>query len=219
MTGRFTRGDHLQIWRSVGRIGYYHHGIYISDERVIQFGRGIRGKRSATVCAVSLEKFECGGTAKVVPHRGRTWWGAPRFEEIPREKTVLRAERLAATHPEGLYDLFGYNCEQAANFCSTNSYESYQVRGFFTVRAIIGWPFGLYVAKRYREERPFSPAVTKAVIALYALLMATNVLYHVRGARFMKKVGRPLLAWERSLAEERKGSSANQTPNERAGTG
>ena len=155
----------------------------------------------------------------VVPHRGRTWWGAPRFEEIPREKTVLRAERLAATHPEGLYDLFGYNCEQAANFCSTNSYESYQVRGFFTVRAIIGWPFGLYVAKRYREERPFSPAVTKAVIALYALLMASNVLYYVRGARFMKKVGRPLLAWERRLAEEEKGSSANQTPNERAGTG
>jgi Lecithin retinol acyltransferase len=102
---RFTRGDHLQVWRPVGPIGYYHHGIYVNDKRVIQFGGGIRDKTRANVGAVSLAKFECGGTAKVVPHGGRTWWGVPRFEKMSGEKTVRRAERLTATHPEGLYDL------------------------------------------------------------------------------------------------------------------
>jgi hypothetical protein len=162
-----------------------------------------------------LEKFECGGTARVVPHGGRTWWGAPRFDAIPREQTVRRAERLVATHSEGLYDLFGYNCEQAANFCSTNSYESYQVRGFFAVRAIVGGPILLYVAKHYREKRPFSPAVRKA-LALWQLLIVSNVLYYVSGARFMRKVGRPLLASERSLAAEEAASPATESASEHA---
>ena len=70
-TRRFSPGDHLQVRR---RHGYNHHGIYISDNRVIQFGSGITltDKSRTGIDAVPLHDFENGGIAKVVHH------GAPR---------------------------------------------------------------------------------------------------------------------------------------------
>jgi lecithin:retinol acyltransferase len=196
---RFTAGDHLRVWRPLGPIGYYHHGIYINDGRVVQFGGRIGDKPHATVGAVPLSRFKNGGTAKLVPHGGRTWWGALRYEAIPREATVRRAERLLAAHPEGLYDLFGYNCEQAANFCSTNSYESYQVRGYFALRSLVGIPVALYVAARHHRRR--SSRVAAVALAVWLLSgLIPHTLYQLQGERFMKKVGRRLLEWERSQA-------------------
>jgi hypothetical protein len=145
MRSAFTPGDHLRVRRPVGPTGYYHHGVYIGDGEVVQFGGGVRDKPRATVGTVSVEDFEGKGCAELVPLGGRTWWGAPRFDAIPREVTVRRAKHFAEIHPEGLYDLLGYNCEQAANFCSTNSYESYQVRGYFAVRALVGVPIALWL--------------------------------------------------------------------------
>ncbi len=194
----FGMGDHLRVWRPLGPVGYHHHGIYIDDDRVVQFGGSIFDKRHATIGAVPLSMFERRRTAQVVRHGGRTWWGAPRFDAIPRDVTVRRAERLVQAHPKGLYDLFGYNCEQAANFCSTNSYESYQVRGYFAARSLIGIPLLLYVAARSRDGRPFSRLATVGLAAWFLFGLVPNALYYLRGARFMRKVGRPLLEWERS---------------------
>jgi len=195
---RFAMGDHLRVWRPLGPVGYYHHGIYIDDGRVVQFGGSIFDKAHATLGAVPLSTFECRGTAQLVHHGGRTWWGAPRFDAIPRDVTVRRAERLVQAHPKGLYDLFGYNCEQAANFCSTNSYESYQVRGYFAARSLFGIPLLLYVAVRSREGRSL-PLLATAGLSIWLLFgLVPSALYYLRGARFMKGVGRPLLEWERS---------------------
>jgi hypothetical protein len=195
---RFAMGDHLRVWRPLGPAGYFHHGIFIDDTRVVQFGGSIFEKRHATVGAVPLSTFERRKTAQLVRHGGRTWWGAPRFDAIPRDITVRRAERLVQTHPTGLYDLFGYNCEQAANFCSTNSYESYQVRGYFAFRSLIGIPLGPYVVARRRAEQPFSRLSTVGLTVWFVFGFVANALYYLRGERFMKNVGRPLLEWERS---------------------
>jgi hypothetical protein len=95
--------------------------------------------------------------------------------------------------PPGLYNLLGYNCEQAANFCSTNSYESYQVRGYFAARSLIGLPLILLAFRR-------RPRSARSALAAYAWIR-TGVLSHHhfywRGERFMREVGRPLLDWER----------------------
>jgi hypothetical protein len=195
---RFAMGDHLRVWRPLGPVGYYHHGIYIDDARVVQFGGSIFEKRHATIGAVPLSTFERHRTAQLVRHGGRTWWGAPRFDAVPREVTVRRAERLAQAHPNGLYDLFGYNCEQAANFCSTNSYESHQVRGYFAGRSVIGIPLGLYVAARSRAGQPFSRLATVGLAVWFMSGLAPIALYQLSGERFMRKVGRPLVEWERS---------------------
>jgi Lecithin retinol acyltransferase len=37
--GHLNAGDHLRVKR---RLGYYHHGIYAGDDRVVQFGGGIK---------------------------------------------------------------------------------------------------------------------------------------------------------------------------------
>jgi hypothetical protein len=194
---QFTPGDHLRVWRPLGPIGYYHHGIYIDDGRVIQFGGSVFDKPHATVGAVPLWTFERDRTAHVAPHGGKTWWGAPRFDRIEPEVTVRRAERLTQDHPTGLYDLFGYNCEQAANFCSTNSYESYQVRGYFVVRSLLGVALLLYVAARAGAGRSL-PRIATVGVAMWLLGSIPTVLYHFHGARFMRRVGRPLLEGERS---------------------
>jgi Lecithin retinol acyltransferase len=194
---RFTPGDHLRVWRPFGPIGYYHHGIYIGDAQVVQFGGRINDKPRATVGTVSLADFERKGCAKVVPLGGHTWWGAPRFDAIPRDVTVRRAKRLADTHPDGLYDVFGYNCEQAANFCSTNSYESYQVRGYFAVRALVGIPVARWLMNL--RTQPKWLRFGKCALILW---LPTGILPHFvrdrRGEQFMRQVGRPILQWERS---------------------
>lgn len=194
---RFTEGDHLRVWRPHGPVGYYHHGIYINDNRVIQFGGRICDKPHATVDAVSLSRFENEGTAQLVPHGGRTWWGAPRFDTIPSDVTVRRAERLVEIHPKGLYNLFGYNCEQAANFCSANSYESYQVRGYFAVHSLLGIPIALCSSARSLRGRSSRFANVACLVWLLSGLIP-QALYQIQGERFMRKVGRPLLQWERS---------------------
>ena len=142
---------------------------------------------------MALSTFE-DRAAKLVPLGGRTWWGAPRFDAIPRDATVRRAKRLAEAHPAGLYDLFGYNCEQAANFCSTNSYESYQVRGYFAVRSLVGIPIALWATARIGNGQ-VSRGAFAAVAAWVASGLLTHALRDLRGACFMRKVGRPLLTW------------------------
>jgi hypothetical protein len=196
----FVAGDHLRVWRPVGNVGYHHHGIYVSDGRVIQFGGRIRDKRHATIGAVPLAEFENGGTAEIVQHRGNTWFGAPRFDAPPREQAVRRAEWLLANHPDGLYDLFGNNCEQAANFCSTGAHESYQVRGFFFLNGVAGAALMLYVAERHRDGRP--PHGERQLRSMrssgYARCRTSSI--YARGARWMKHVGRKWLEYERGGA-------------------
>jgi cell wall-associated NlpC family hydrolase len=65
--GRYRPGDHLIVRRPRG---YDHHGIYISDDRVIQFGSGITltDKSRTAVSAVTLAEFAQGGTATVARH-------------------------------------------------------------------------------------------------------------------------------------------------------
>lgn len=110
MPGRFQPGDHLHVFRRVAGlpVGYYHHGIHISNDRVIQFGGGapLLHKDATAVDAVTLAAFENGGAATVVRHgyeSGVTGWHPPADER-----------------------------------CAVNRWaESYQVRRGFAVKALI----------------------------------------------------------------------------------
>src|SRR5947207_9494010 len=97
---RFQPGSHIRVRRPSG---YRHHGIYISDDRVIQFGGRISDKPGATIVAVSLAQFEEGGVAEYVQHgrhdRFRLW--LPHAQ--PGQKVIERAEWLLANHPPGRY--------------------------------------------------------------------------------------------------------------------
>lgn len=67
----FQPGDHLRVWRGV----YYHHGIYVGDKHVVQFGGSIFDKLHARIAEVALEEFQRCGRAQVVDHSRLTWLG------------------------------------------------------------------------------------------------------------------------------------------------
>jgi Lecithin retinol acyltransferase len=128
MNGRFQSGAHLQVQRP--RL-YYHHGIYIRDDRVIQFGNDITlwNKSETAINAVSLADFEDGGTAEVVRHGYESWFTGHHPATDEPWKVIDRAEFLLKLQPKVKYNLIGRNCEVIANMCASGSRsESYQVR-------------------------------------------------------------------------------------------
>ena len=102
-----ARPDHLHVQR---RSLYYHHGIYVGDNRVIQFGSGVSivNKRAVGINAVPLRDFEQDGTATAVRHgyhsRSSTGWHPPADESW---KVIERAEFLLKLQPRLPYDLIG----------------------------------------------------------------------------------------------------------------
>ena len=139
MTGQseFRYGDHLMVRRP----GFAHHGIYVSDDRVIDFGGyDLRTRHRHGVRDVTLQQFARGRTAGVVRHPsagkmfGSDWLPGP----LPPERIVAEAERLAKIGFEGKFTLFGSNCEHFANWCVTGNYfESLQTKKFFRVQAAL----------------------------------------------------------------------------------
>lgn len=120
---------------------YFHHGIYVSDDRVIQFGSGVNpvNKRGVGINTVSLQDFEQGGTARVVRHGYESWFSGWRPPADESWKIVERAEFLLKLQPRLPYNLVGHNCEIIANMSVSGGWtESYQARKFFLVRTMMG---------------------------------------------------------------------------------
>ena len=128
---KFEYGDHLMGRRP----GFTHHGIYVSDDRVIDFGAyDARAKQHNGVRPVTLEQFARGRKVEVVRHPspGRIFGPSWLLNPLPRDQIVAEAERLAEIGFGGKYTLFGSNCEHVANWCVTGNYfESLQIRKFF----------------------------------------------------------------------------------------
>lgn len=157
MEGRFQPGDHLRVWR---RPGYYHHGIYVSDGRVIQFGSGVTlaGKGSVGVTAIPLGDFEQGGTAAVVRHGYESWFTGHHPAADEPWKIIARAEYMLKLQPRLPYNLIGHNCEHVANLCVSQYWgESYQTRRFFGARAAMDMAFLIWLSRRSRANLPVPP--------------------------------------------------------------
>jgi HRAS-like suppressor 3 len=133
--GEFSYGDHL----TARRPGFAHHGIYVSDDRVIDFGGyDLRTRHRHGVRAVTLQQFARGRKVDVVRHPGAGKTFGPDWlpGALPPERIVDEAERLARIGFEGKFTLFGSNCEHFANWCVTGNYfESLQAKKFFRAQA------------------------------------------------------------------------------------
>jgi Lecithin retinol acyltransferase len=131
---QLCRGDHLRVWRGY----FWHHGIYVGDDRVVQFRGGICDKPRARIEEVALADFRKGCTVDVVP-KEQQWlglWDVP--SALPPEEIVARARWLAARRFEGTYNLVGRNCETIALWCVCNFGESLQRQRFQAVNAYVG---------------------------------------------------------------------------------
>lgn len=100
------------------RTGYFHHGIYVGNRRVVHYA-GLSGSLHAgPVEEVSLERFAAN---KPVWIRYRS---APRFDG---KETVGRARSRIG---ECRYRVLTNNCEHFCNWCRYGEHRSDQVRSY-----------------------------------------------------------------------------------------
>ena len=200
MASTFNPGDHLQVHR---KLGYNHHGIYISDDRIIQFGGGIFDKPHAAIEAVPLKQFDPYGTAEVVRHDRIMWPGGWLPPADPPHKVIARAEFLLANFPDLPYNLIGNNCEHIANCCASGGWtESHQVRGYFGLRVITSAGIMWFLAARSRSNRPLTKRATIA-IGLYVLSgFAGIAIYNHHIRRFWQQVRDEWEVHEKLLAQD-----------------
>lgn len=203
MSSRFRPGDHLQVRRR-GR--YHHHGIYISDDRVIQFGSGITllDKSRTSVNAVSLEEFERGGTAQHVRHGYESWFDTGYHPPADEPwKVVERAEFLLKLQPMLPYDVIGHNCEHVANICVSQYWgESYQTRRFFGARSWTDMAFMFWLSRRSRANLPVPRWLLPAVGAVAAASLGAIFTYNDQIRRFWQEIEADWRAHERMLEED-----------------
>ena len=97
------------------RIGYFHHGIYIGDGRVIHYSGLAEDFKAGPVEETSLEAF-AGGHGFTIRN-----YTTQRF----RGQAVI--ERARSRLGEKLYCVYSNNCEHFCQWCINDSHESNQV--------------------------------------------------------------------------------------------
>ena len=116
-------GDMIRV-----RIGHvYHHGVFVSEDEVIQFGMPPVNmqqhmQQEHRVCATDIETFACGSIIEVAePDRKEA------KTRVPAEKAIAAAR---ARLGEGGYDIVHNNCEHFACECCFGRHFSEQSDGF-----------------------------------------------------------------------------------------
>ena len=104
-------GDHLITPRTV----YYHHGIYVGDEKVVHYSGFSEEFKSGPIEEVSLEEFLQEKEFKVQQHPN---------SKFSRQEIVQRAKSRIG---EQKYNLIFKNCEHFVNWCIYNVSGSKQV--------------------------------------------------------------------------------------------
>lgn len=171
--------------------GYWHHGIYVGDDRVVEFGGDKQHKADAMIREAGLADFESNGIAEIVPYdqpRSLAPWLPA---ALPRKERVQRARFLASTAAPGSYNLMGRNCEHVATWCVTGFPESSQVRVGLYANMLFGLGLGLTVAWAYRTSRKLPVGLVLTLSAGRALLVAQ---YHIHQGRFVREIDR---AWRK----------------------
>ncbi len=117
-----VKGDHIRV----NRVVYYHHGIYVSDNKVIHYntegdGDGLSG--NAKVLCTSLDDFLEGGKCQVRNYSS--------YEKKLLFPAGIIAKRAKGKLGEKGYNLVFNNCEHFANWCALGVKKSEQVEDLF----------------------------------------------------------------------------------------
>lgn len=133
------RGDHIRVLRP---LGYYHHGIFVSNDEVIHFTStdddSILDWSKARVMQTTLQQFLRGGELEIVKHDPAKLYPVDDIVEYARD----------CVGDTG-YNLLFENCEHFANECAIGEHRSKQVDGFLgaaktAVNFIGGRAMGLF---------------------------------------------------------------------------
>lgn len=111
-------GDHIRVLIN----GYYHHGIYIGNDEVVQFGHPFDMYQDHSLIKViksPIEDFLRGGFLEVRQYTKK--------ELKTKHKNAFIVEVALSKIGEGDYNLLYNNCEHFANYCVFGKKESKQV--------------------------------------------------------------------------------------------
>jgi len=97
------------------RRGYTHHGIYVGDGKVVQYGGLALGLRTGPVEEVPLMEFT----------RGYPLWMRPGESPCFNRQEIVR--RARSRIGENRYHLLRNNCEHFCEWCLRGQPRSYQV--------------------------------------------------------------------------------------------
>ena len=192
-------------------MGYYHHGIYLTDERVIQFGSGVTllNKGDTAIDAVTLRDFEQRGTAEVARHGYESWFTGHHPAADEPWKIIARTEFLLKLQPKLPYNLIGHNCEIIANMCVSGSWtESYQVRRVFGARAYMDLAFLIWLSDQTRRKLPVPRWIPLVAVAAVVVSVTAIGTYNHQIKKFWDEIRGDWLAHERLLAEDPRNADA-----------
>ena len=122
MSDSIPVGAHLVTPRG----GYFHHGIYIGEEKVVHYSGFGDGTSTGPVEVVMLSEFLCG--------REYTIKGHP-FSKFSGKDAAARARSRVG---ENLYCLFSNNCEHFCEWCINDDHHSNQVTAATAVAGSTG---------------------------------------------------------------------------------
>lgn len=122
------------------RQGYTHHGIYVGERRVVQYGGLSQGLRRGPVEEVSLSQFAQRREIRVRLYES---------SHFDREEVICRARlRLG----ENRYHVLKNNCEHFCEWCVRGEPRSYQVEEL-SARCSRPWPVLLKLLYRVLFEQ------------------------------------------------------------------
>jgi hypothetical protein len=189
----FKPGDHLRVRRLL----YSHHGIYVGDGRVVQFGGGAGNKRHNRIEEVPFATFASGGLVELVDQSRLRWIGLWRLPPpFGPDQIVGRARCLVAHNADAAYNLIGRNCETVALWCACGMGESLQRQRFQAVNALLGVPFSLYISLLHRRQGGFTRRQLVVICGVVTLRVALLFAYYrhnrwfYEGARPCEHIGR-----------------------------
>ena len=116
-----VKGDHIRVKTDQ----LYHHGIYLGDEEVIQFGGPFdmfADPKSIVVEKVNIEQFLNGGFLEV-----KEFDRKERKNKRTPDEIVNTAVSMIGT---GGYDILRNNCEHFVNYCIFGEKKSSQIDDF-----------------------------------------------------------------------------------------
>lgn len=117
-------GDQIRVNRGL----YSHHGIYVSDDEVIQYASPTGSEVSpatALIIKTNLDTFLKGGELEV-----RTY-SSEELKNLRSKDEIVKFARSQLGTGLGEYDLISNNCEHFSNLCAFGKKESNQVEDFF----------------------------------------------------------------------------------------
>jgi hypothetical protein len=192
-------GDHIAVGRPWG---YSHHGIYVGDERVIQFGGQISDKPGATIGAVTLDEFARGGRVRAIVHRPLKSDGWQLREAERADRAIGKAEWLLEQHNQWLgdrrrfspYNVIANNCEHAATFCATTmraeSLQATLLFGLFTLMGMAVTTTGTAPKRAGERQGSRLEAGIEWTLIVLGLVGSLAARFHnYRHRRYWRRIG------------------------------